>query len=70
MSEMEKYLSSSKGTLQQLEINLYANNIGAEGASSLANGLKVQPQLKKLDLDLYFNNVTEVGTKALTDVIA
>lgn len=65
-STFEEYLKGNK--LDVFGLNLYANNIGANGAKYIANGVK-NLKVKDLDIDLYFNNVTEIGTKDLSDAI-
>jgi hypothetical protein len=52
----------SRANLKSLELNLYSNKIGAEGAEIVSKALKTQKNLNYLSLDLYFNNITEVGT--------
>jgi hypothetical protein len=52
----------SRANIKDLEINLYANKIGADGAQLLAKAIKTQKNLENLSLDLYFNNITEIGT--------
>lgn len=61
------YLKGSE--LEVFGLNLYANNIGAEGAKSISEGVS-QVKFRDLDIDLYFNNITEVGTKDLCDSLA
>lgn len=58
-----------RANLKTLDLNLYANKIGAEGAEIVAKAIKSQKNLNTLGLDLYFNNVTEVGTQAICDSI-
>lgn len=58
-----------RANLKALDLNLYANKIGAEGAEIVAKAIKSQKNLDALGLDLYFNNITEVGTQAICDSI-
>ena len=58
-----------RASLKALDLNLYANKIGAEGAEIVAKAIKSQKHLDTLGLDLYFNNITEVGTQAICDSI-
>jgi hypothetical protein len=44
--------------LERLELNLYANKLGAEGVDHLVESLQTQKSLKALNIDLYFNNLT------------
>jgi hypothetical protein len=63
LDHLETHLS--RAHLKNLDVNLYANKIGAEGAFLVAKALKTQKQLNHLSVDLYFNNITEVGTQAV-----
>jgi len=55
-SDLEQYLGRLE--VQNLNLNLYANKIGAEGANLLSSALRNKLSLKSLHLDLYFNNIT------------
>lgn len=57
----------SRANLKSLDLNFYANKLGAEGAELVAKALKTQKNLNELSLDLYFNNITEAGTQAICD---
>ena len=52
----------SRANLKELDLNFYANKLGAEGAEIIADAILSQKTLNDLSLDLYFNNITEVGT--------
>jgi len=53
-----------------LNINLYANKILADGASSLASGLFHHKDVTSFALDLFFNNISTNGTRSLTGVVS
>jgi len=55
--------------LKYLDLNLYANKIGSEGAEKVAQAIKTQKNLTWLGVDLYFNNITEVGTEYICKAI-
>jgi hypothetical protein len=59
----------SRANLKELELNFYANKLGAEGAEIIADAIETQKELRVLSLDLYFNNITEVGTEILSKSI-
>ena len=59
----------SRANLKVLDLNFYANKLGAEGAETLAEAILSQKSLTELGLDLYFNNITEVGTEILSKSI-
>ena len=50
------------------QLNLFDNNVGAEGAKALAPGLAANTSLTSLDL--YKNNLGSEGAKALAPAIA
>jgi len=52
-----------------LDLNLYANKIGAEGALIVGDAIKTQTNLSYLSLDVYFNNITEIGTEHICNGI-
>ena len=52
----------SRANLKELDLNFYANKLGAEGAETIADAILSQKNLDELSLDVYFNNVTEIGT--------
>lgn len=66
-SKFDSYLDQNN--LEEFGLNLYANNIQAEGAQFIAKAIKNR-NFKHFELDLYFNNVTEVGTKDLAESIS
>lgn len=55
----------SRAELTSLDLNLYANKIGVEGAEIVADSILSQKHLQELYLDFYFNNITENGTEAI-----
>ena len=59
----------SRANLKALDLNFYANKIGAEGAAIIAKAIRTQTNLESLNVDLYFNNITAVGTKDICDSI-
>jgi len=52
-----------------MDLNLYANKIGAEGALIVGDAIKTQTNLSYLSLDVYFNNITEIGTEHICNGI-
>lgn len=48
----------ARANLKDLDLNLYANKIGADGAQIVAKALRTQKNLEELNVDLYFNNIT------------
>jgi hypothetical protein len=59
----------ARANLKSLDLNFYANKLGAEGAGLVAKALRTQKSLNQLNVDFYFNNITEVGTQAICDSI-
>ncbi len=59
-----EYLNTHLGraNLKRLDLNFYANKLGAAGAERVSKALLTQTNLEYLSLDLYLNNITEVGT--------
>lgn len=66
-----EYLETHLGraNLKRLELNFYANKLGAEGAELVSKSLLTQKNLDYLGVDLYFNNITEVGTESICNAI-
>ena len=48
-------------------LDLRCNNIGPEGATAIAEALKVNAVLTKLDLE--YNKMGDAGTKAVRDAV-
>jgi hypothetical protein len=59
----------SRANLKRLDLNFYANKLGAEGAELVSKSLLTQKNLDYLGVDLYFNNITEVGTECICNAI-
>lgn len=67
MEYLETHLS--RANLKHLELNFYANKLGAEGAKIVSQAIKSQKNLSSLAVDFYFNNITTVGTEAISSAI-
>ncbi|EGR30670.1 isoleucyl-tRNA synthetase, putative [Ichthyophthirius multifiliis] len=52
-------------SLNTLQVSLYANKLGAEGAQQISEIML--PQLQNFHLDLYFNNITDIGARSLSN---